>query len=83
MATQIFIIPLLFPYFFELGLIFFLLLFHEELLYLLIPGTLTWPAQQKQQQSFAPQRLWWMEQPMVLPKEACEELAWLQGCTLA
>lgn len=43
MATQFFIIPLLFPYFYELGLFFF---FHEELFYLLIPGTLTWPAQQ-------------------------------------
>lgn len=54
MATQFFILSLLFPYFYELGLIFFS---NEELLYLLIPGTLTWPAQQ---------RLWWMGQLMVL-----------------
>lgn len=82
MATQIFVLPLLFPYLYELGLKFLFFFFHEELLYLLSPGI------DVASTAVTAAELCTMEVVVDraahgTPKEPCKELAWLQGCRLA
>lgn len=79
MAMQIFVLPLLFPYLYELGLkfLFFFFFFHEELLYLLTPSI------DVASTAVTAAELCTMEVVVDraahgTPKEPCKLLAWLQ-----
>lgn len=71
MATQFFILPLLFPYFYELGLIFFFQ-----------GGTTLSPYPWYTDVASTAEAVV-DGAAHGTPKEPCKELAWLQGCRIA